>query len=82
MPSHLCCAQEATPGHCGPQAGLQGGGVHFTRFHFRICQTVGVKAEAAPDEAVCRQNVAQVYTILLGCMGDYTTDSRGDVGAW
>ncbi|XP_003464966.2 tubulin-specific chaperone D [Cavia porcellus] len=48
----------------------------------RICQTVGVKAEAAPDEAVCRQNVAQVYTILLGCMGDYTTDSRGDVGAW
>ncbi|XP_010617003.1 tubulin-specific chaperone D [Fukomys damarensis] len=48
----------------------------------RICQTVGVKAEAAPDEAVCRQNVAQVYTTLLACMGDYTTDSRGDMGAW
>ncbi|KAM6175778.1 tubulin-specific chaperone D isoform 2-T2 [Erethizon dorsatum] len=48
----------------------------------RICQTVGVKAEAVPDEALCRQNVAQVYTTLLGCMGDYTTDSRGDVGAW
>ncbi|XP_012933569.1 tubulin-specific chaperone D isoform X2 [Heterocephalus glaber] len=48
----------------------------------RICQTVGVQVEAAPDEAVCRQNVAQVYTTLLACMGDYTTDSRGDMGAW
>ncbi|XP_012511897.1 PREDICTED: tubulin-specific chaperone D [Propithecus coquereli] len=47
----------------------------------RICQTVGVKA-GAPDEAVCRENVSQVYGALLGCMGDYTTDSRGDVGAW
>ncbi|XP_008586512.1 PREDICTED: tubulin-specific chaperone D isoform X1 [Galeopterus variegatus] len=48
----------------------------------RICQTVGVKAEGAPDEAVCRENVAQIYAVLLGCMDDYTMDSRGDVGAW
>nr|XP_005342030.3 tubulin-specific chaperone D [Ictidomys tridecemlineatus] len=48
----------------------------------RICQTVGVKAEGPPDEAVCRENVAQVYSALLDCMGDYTTDSRGDVGSW
>uniref|UniRef100_A0A2I3GIF3 Tubulin-specific chaperone D n=1 Tax=Nomascus leucogenys TaxID=61853 RepID=A0A2I3GIF3_NOMLE len=47
----------------------------------RICQTVGVKA-GAPDEAVCRENVSQIYCALLGCMDDYTTDSRGDVGAW
>uniref|UniRef100_A0A8C5YCS2 Tubulin-specific chaperone D n=1 Tax=Microcebus murinus TaxID=30608 RepID=A0A8C5YCS2_MICMU len=47
----------------------------------RICQTVGVKA-GAPDEAVCTENVSQVYGALLGCMSDYTTDSRGDVGAW
>ncbi|XP_069339168.1 tubulin-specific chaperone D isoform X2 [Eulemur rufifrons] len=47
----------------------------------RICRTVGVKA-GAPDEAVCKENVSQVYGALLGCLGDYTTDSRGDVGAW
>ncbi|XP_063511939.1 tubulin-specific chaperone D isoform X14 [Pongo pygmaeus] len=47
----------------------------------RICQTVGVKA-GAPDEAVCRENVSQIYCALLSCMDDYTTDSRGDVGAW
>uniref|UniRef100_A0A8C9P525 Tubulin-specific chaperone D n=1 Tax=Spermophilus dauricus TaxID=99837 RepID=A0A8C9P525_SPEDA len=48
----------------------------------RICQTVGVKAEGPPDEAVCRENVTQVYSTLLDCMSDYTTDSRGDVGSW
>uniref|UniRef100_A0A804HIU1 Tubulin-specific chaperone D n=1 Tax=Homo sapiens TaxID=9606 RepID=A0A804HIU1_HUMAN len=47
----------------------------------RICQTVGVKA-GAPDEAVCGENVSQIYCALLGCMDDYTTDSRGDVGTW
>ncbi|XP_037593059.1 tubulin-specific chaperone D isoform X4 [Cebus imitator] len=46
-----------------------------------ICQTVGVKA-GAPDEAVCRENVSQIYSALLGCMDDYTKDSRGDVGSW
>ncbi|KAB0368052.1 hypothetical protein FD755_021376, partial [Muntiacus reevesi] len=48
----------------------------------RICQTVGVRAEGPPDEAVCRENVAQIYCTLLDCLKDYTTDSRGDVGAW
>ncbi|XP_055431450.1 tubulin-specific chaperone D isoform X3 [Bubalus kerabau] len=48
----------------------------------RICQTVGVRAEGPPDEAVCRENVAQIYCALLDCLKDYTTDSRGDVGAW
>lgn len=47
-----------------------------------VCQTVGVRAEGAPDEALCRENVSQVYCALLGCMNDYTTDSRGDMGAW
>ncbi|XP_035158160.3 tubulin-specific chaperone D isoform X10 [Callithrix jacchus] len=46
-----------------------------------ICQTVGVKA-GVPDEAVCRENVSQIYSALLGCMDDYTKDSRGDVGSW
>ncbi|XP_011371946.1 tubulin-specific chaperone D isoform X1 [Pteropus vampyrus] len=48
----------------------------------RVCQTVGVSAEGTPDEVVCRANVPQIYCTLLGCLGDYTTDSRGDVGAW
>ncbi|XP_010814748.1 tubulin-specific chaperone D isoform X3 [Bos taurus] len=48
----------------------------------RICQTVGVRAEGPPDEAVCRENVSQIYCTLLDCLKDYTTDSRGDVGAW
>lgn len=48
----------------------------------RICQTVGVRAEGAPDEVVCRENVPQIYCTMLDCLSDYTTDSRGDVGAW
>ncbi|XP_057570643.1 tubulin-specific chaperone D isoform X2 [Hippopotamus amphibius kiboko] len=48
----------------------------------RICQTVGVRAGGTPDEAVCRENVSQIYCTMLDCLNDYTTDSRGDVGAW
>ena len=57
---------------------------HISRIfnNFRVCQTVGVRAGGAPDEVVCEENVSQVYRTLLGCLRDYTTDSRGDVGAW
>ncbi|XP_019517416.1 PREDICTED: tubulin-specific chaperone D isoform X1 [Hipposideros armiger] len=48
----------------------------------RVCRTVGVSAEGAPDEVVCRENVAQIYCTLLDGLSDYTTNSRGDVGAW
>ncbi|XP_032285686.1 tubulin-specific chaperone D isoform X3 [Phoca vitulina] len=48
----------------------------------RVCQTVGVRAGGAPDEVVCEENVSQIYRTLLGCLHDYTTDSRGDVGTW
>ncbi|XP_040606163.1 tubulin-specific chaperone D [Mesocricetus auratus] len=48
----------------------------------RICQTVGVKAEGPSDEVVCKENISEIYSALLDCMNDYTTDSRGDVGAW
>ena len=41
-----------------------------------------MKAEGPPDEVICRENISEVYTALLNCMNDYTTDSRGDVGAW
>lgn len=48
----------------------------------RICQTVGVNTQGPPDEVICQENISEVYAALLGCMSDYTTDSRGDVGAW
>uniref|UniRef100_F7ACU9 Tubulin-specific chaperone D n=1 Tax=Monodelphis domestica TaxID=13616 RepID=F7ACU9_MONDO len=48
----------------------------------KVCQTVGVKAEGSQDDVICKENVSQIYETLLGCMNDYTTDSRGDVGAW
>ncbi|KAF4073649.1 hypothetical protein AMELA_G00245720 [Ameiurus melas] len=48
----------------------------------RVCVTVGVCAQASPDSAVCEGNVSGVYETLFTCMNDYTTDSRGDVGAW
>ncbi|XP_053566294.1 tubulin-specific chaperone D [Bombina bombina] len=48
----------------------------------QVCQTVGVDAEGSQTEALCRENVPLIYNTLLDCMNDYTTDSRGDVGAW
>uniref|UniRef100_A0A674K4Y5 Tubulin-specific chaperone D n=1 Tax=Terrapene triunguis TaxID=2587831 RepID=A0A674K4Y5_9SAUR len=47
----------------------------------KVCQTVGVKRNGPQDEFVCKDNVVQIYTMLLNGMSDYTTDSRGDVGA-
>uniref|UniRef100_A0A8C3SV97 Tubulin-specific chaperone D n=1 Tax=Chelydra serpentina TaxID=8475 RepID=A0A8C3SV97_CHESE len=48
----------------------------------KVCQTVGVKRDGPQDEFVCKDNVIQIYMMLLNGMSDYTTDSRGDVGAW
>ncbi|XP_044531122.1 tubulin-specific chaperone D [Gracilinanus agilis] len=48
----------------------------------KVCQTVGVKAEGSQDDVICKENVSQIYDTFLDCMNDYTTDSRGDVGAW
>ncbi|XP_054834782.1 tubulin-specific chaperone D [Eublepharis macularius] len=48
----------------------------------KICMTAGVKGEGSPTEFVCKSNVAQIYDILLDGLNDYTTDNRGDVGAW
>ncbi|XP_053309176.1 tubulin-specific chaperone D [Spea bombifrons] len=48
----------------------------------RVCQTVGAKADGCQTEVLCAENVPLVYNTLLGCMNDYTTDSRGDVGTW
>ncbi|XP_031432213.1 tubulin-specific chaperone D [Clupea harengus] len=48
----------------------------------RVCVAVGVDADGSPDCVLCAGNMQQVYSTLLDCMGDYSTDSRGDVGSW
>ncbi|XP_043924058.1 tubulin-specific chaperone D [Protopterus annectens] len=48
----------------------------------RVCVTVGVMADGSQHDVVCHENVSLIYDTLLGCMNDYTTDSRGDVGVW
>ncbi|XP_026523386.1 tubulin-specific chaperone D isoform X1 [Notechis scutatus] len=48
----------------------------------KICLTVGVNGEGSPNEFVCKSNITDIYNILLDGLNDYTTDSRGDVGAW
>ncbi|KAJ8384713.1 hypothetical protein AAFF_G00199190 [Aldrovandia affinis] len=53
-----------------------------TRAIAQVCTTVGVSAQGSVDAVLCADNVSQVYCALLDCLSDYTTDSRGDVGAW
>ncbi|XP_070704399.1 tubulin-specific chaperone D [Pempheris klunzingeri] len=48
----------------------------------QVCVQAGVCAHGCPDSVLCLENVAEVYGTLLDSMKDYTTDSRGDVGAW
>uniref|UniRef100_A0A672MDX2 Tubulin-specific chaperone D n=1 Tax=Sinocyclocheilus grahami TaxID=75366 RepID=A0A672MDX2_SINGR len=47
----------------------------------QVCVAVGVCAQGSPDRVLCESNIRPVYEALLGCMNDYSTDSRGDVGA-
>uniref|UniRef100_A0A8C6YG06 Tubulin-specific chaperone D n=1 Tax=Naja naja TaxID=35670 RepID=A0A8C6YG06_NAJNA len=47
----------------------------------KVCLTVGVNGEGSPNEFVCKSNITEIYNILLDGLNDYTTDSRGDVGA-
>ncbi|XP_051905785.1 tubulin-specific chaperone D isoform X1 [Hippocampus zosterae] len=48
----------------------------------QVCMKAGVCADGPPASFLCSENIADVYSILLDSMDDYTTDSRGDVGAW
>lgn len=48
----------------------------------QVCMKAGACASGSTDSALCSENVAEVYGALLNGMNDYTTDSRGDVGAW
>ncbi|XP_062389202.1 tubulin-specific chaperone D [Sardina pilchardus] len=48
----------------------------------QVCVAVGVDAEGSAASVLCAANVRQLYSTLLSCMADYSTDSRGDVGSW
>ncbi|XP_010728726.3 tubulin-specific chaperone D [Larimichthys crocea] len=48
----------------------------------QVCLKAGVCANGSLDSNLCSENVSEVYGTLLDSMNDYTTDSRGDVGAW
>uniref|UniRef100_A0A669D283 Tubulin-specific chaperone D n=1 Tax=Oreochromis niloticus TaxID=8128 RepID=A0A669D283_ORENI len=48
----------------------------------QVSVKAGACAEGSPDSTLCSANVDEVYGTLLSSMIDYTTDSRGDVGAW
>ncbi|XP_040046893.2 tubulin-specific chaperone D [Gasterosteus aculeatus] len=48
----------------------------------QVSVKVPVCAHGSPESALCSENIADLYGSLLNRMNDYTTDSRGDVGAW
>ncbi|XP_038158483.1 tubulin-specific chaperone D [Cyprinodon tularosa] len=48
----------------------------------QVFMKAGVCSQGCPDSALCSENIAVVYGFLLSSLNDYTTDSRGDVGAW
>lgn len=48
----------------------------------QVCVKAGFCVESCPESSICSENISEVYEVFLSCMQDYTTDSRGDVGAW
>ncbi|MEQ2215771.1 hypothetical protein XENOCAPTIV_005776, partial [Xenoophorus captivus] len=48
----------------------------------RVFMKAGICPHGCPDSVLCSENIAEVYGVLLSSLNDYTTDSRGDVGAW
>jgi hypothetical protein len=46
-----------------------------------ICMTMDVSVDGSPSHFVCQSTVDDVFGGLFVAMGDYTTDSRGDIGA-
>ena len=47
----------------------------------RICVTVGILPLGSDGFALCEETLTVAYEAMLAAMQDYTTDSRGDVGA-
>uniref|UniRef100_A0A3B3Z090 Tubulin-specific chaperone D n=1 Tax=Poecilia mexicana TaxID=48701 RepID=A0A3B3Z090_9TELE len=47
-----------------------------------VRSVTGVCPDGSPDSVLCSENVVEVFSFLLCSINDYTTDSRGDIGAW
>uniref|UniRef100_A0A3B5LYB9 Tubulin-specific chaperone D n=1 Tax=Xiphophorus couchianus TaxID=32473 RepID=A0A3B5LYB9_9TELE len=47
-----------------------------------VRSVTGVCPHGSPDSVLCSENVVKVFGFLLCSINDYTTDSRGDIGAW
>ena len=47
-----------------------------------VSQTVGLETAGNPEDVICRDNISMIFTALLAALKDYSTDQRGDVGAW
>uniref|UniRef100_A0A3Q2TAI5 Tubulin-specific chaperone D n=1 Tax=Fundulus heteroclitus TaxID=8078 RepID=A0A3Q2TAI5_FUNHE len=47
-----------------------------------VASVAGVRPDGGPDSVLCSENIAEVMGFLLSSLNDYTSDSRGDVGAW
>ncbi|XP_034045626.1 tubulin-specific chaperone D [Thalassophryne amazonica] len=48
----------------------------------QVCTKAGVCAQGSPHSVLCSENITEVYETLLDAVNEYTTDGRGDVGAW
>uniref|UniRef100_A0A3Q2PHZ6 Tubulin-specific chaperone D n=1 Tax=Fundulus heteroclitus TaxID=8078 RepID=A0A3Q2PHZ6_FUNHE len=48
----------------------------------QVFTKAGVRPDGGPDSVLCSENIAEVMGFLLSSLNDYTSDSRGDVGAW
>lgn len=56
--------------------------IFFLMLFFSITCTVGIERDGDENSIVTSSSLDQLFHASLDAMNDYTTDSRGDVGAW
>ena len=47
-----------------------------------VVKTLGMTPNGRADRTICESNVAMLYECFLKGLQDYTTERRGDIGAW
>lgn len=48
---------------------------------FSICCSVDISKDGPSSHVLCESSIDKVFVALFAAMEDYTTDSRGDIGA-
>ena len=56
--------------------------VYYHLSFYSVSQTVGLETDGNPEDVICKDNISMIFTALLAALKDYSTDQRGDVGAW